>query len=111
MLSGDRDQPGHLPSLSLCCEICGYVTKDARFFHADSKDSDQTELIPRPIRVFLVCTLLVILKITILKLVLLNWLIIWASSRGNLSSGLLTKRVSNQSPQLQRLARKLKFHP
>ena len=34
----------------------------------------------------------------------------WASSRENLSSGFPTKRVSNQSPQLQRLARKLKFH-
>ena len=36
--------------------------------------------------------------------------VIWASSRENLSSGFPTKRVSNQSPQLQRLARKLKFH-
>ena len=35
---------------------------------------------------------------------------IWVTSRENLSSGFLTKRVSNQSPQLQRLARKLKFH-
>ena len=34
----------------------------------------------------------------------------WAASRENLSSGFPTKRVSNQSPQLQRLARKLKFH-
>ena len=34
----------------------------------------------------------------------------WASSRENLSSGCPTKRVSNQSPQLRRLARKLKFH-
>ena len=34
---------------------------------------------------------------------------IWASSRENLSSGFPTKRVSNQSPQLQRLASKLKF--
>ena len=34
----------------------------------------------------------------------------WASSRENLSSGCPTKRVSNQSPKLQRLARKLKFH-
>ena len=32
-----------------------------------------------------------------------------ASSRQNLSSRFLTKRVSNQTPQLQRLARKLKF--
>ena len=36
--------------------------------------------------------------------------IIWASLRENLSSGFPTKRVSKQSPQLQRLARKLKFH-
>ena len=35
---------------------------------------------------------------------------IWAATRENLSSGFPTKRVSNQSPQLQRLARKLKFH-
>ena len=35
---------------------------------------------------------------------------IWATSRENLSSGFLTKQVSNQSPQLQRLARELKFH-
>ena len=35
---------------------------------------------------------------------------IWALSREDLSSGCLTKRVSNQSPQLLRLARKLKFH-
>ena len=28
----------------------------------------------------------------------------------NLSSGFLTKRDSNQCPQLQRLARKVKFH-
>ena len=33
----------------------------------------------------------------------------WASSRENLSSGFPTKRVSKQSPLLQRLARKLKF--
>ena len=35
--------------------------------------------------------------------------IIWASTRQNLSSVFLTKRDSNQSPQLQKLARKLKF--
>ena len=35
---------------------------------------------------------------------------IWATSRENLSSGFPTKRVSKQSPQLQRLARKLKYH-
>ena len=35
---------------------------------------------------------------------------ICASTRQNLSSGFLTKRVLNQSPQLQRLARQLKFH-
>ena len=34
---------------------------------------------------------------------------IWTSSQENLSSGFPSKRVSNQSPQLQRLARKLKF--
>ena len=33
----------------------------------------------------------------------------WASSRQNLSSGFPTKRVSSQSPQLQRLARKNKI--
>ena len=35
---------------------------------------------------------------------------IWALLRENLSSGFPPKRVSNHSPQLQRLARKLKFH-
>ena len=34
---------------------------------------------------------------------------IWAAVRENLSSVFPTKRHSNQSPQLQRLARKLKF--
>ena len=34
----------------------------------------------------------------------------WAVTRQNLSSGFLKKRDSSQSPQLQRLARKLKFH-
>ena len=34
----------------------------------------------------------------------------WALSREDLSLGFPTKRVSNQSLQLQRLARKLKFH-
>ena len=34
----------------------------------------------------------------------------WAPSRQNLSSGFPTKQVSNQSSQLQGLARKLKFH-
>ena len=34
---------------------------------------------------------------------------IWASPWETLSSGLLTKRVSNQSLQLQRLVRKMKF--
>ena len=40
-----------------------------------------------------------------------SWLLCfnWASSRENLSSGFLSKRLSNLSPQLQRLARKLKF--
>ena len=36
--------------------------------------------------------------------------IIWASSQENLSSGFQAKPVSNQPPQLQWLARKLKFH-
>ena len=35
--------------------------------------------------------------------------IIWASTRQNLSSGFPTKGDSNQSPRLQRLARKLTF--
>ena len=34
----------------------------------------------------------------------------WASSRQNLSSGFPTKQDSNRTAQLQRLARKLKFH-
>ena len=34
---------------------------------------------------------------------------IWASLRENLSAGFPTKQDSNQSNQLQRLARKLKF--
>ena len=34
----------------------------------------------------------------------------WATSRENLSSGFPSKRVSNRSPQLQRISRKLKFH-
>ena len=34
----------------------------------------------------------------------------WPRRRENLSSGFPPKLVSNQSPQLQRLARKLKFH-
>ena len=39
-----------------------------------------------------------------------NYKSIWASTRQNPSSGFPTKQVSNQSPQLQRLARKSKFH-
>ena len=35
---------------------------------------------------------------------------IWAPLRENLSLGFPTKQVSNQSPQLQRLARKFKFY-
>ena len=42
--------------------------------------------------------------------ILVDHLSIWASPQEDLSSGFPTKRVSNQSPQLQRLARKLKFH-
>ena len=38
-----------------------------------------------------------------------RYMYIWASLRENLSLGFPTKRVSNQSPQLQRLARILKF--
>ena len=34
----------------------------------------------------------------------------WAVTRENLSLGFSTKRVSNQSPQLHRLAIKLKFY-
>ena len=37
-------------------------------------------------------------------------IVIWASRQQNLSSGFPTKRVSNQPLQLQKLARKLKFH-
>ena len=36
---------------------------------------------------------------------------IWALMQQNLSSGFPTKRDPNQSAQVQRLARKLKFHP
>ena len=36
-------------------------------------------------------------------------LIMWASSRENLSLGYQRKRVSNQYRQLQRLARRMKF--
>ena len=39
----------------------------------------------------------------------MNTTIIWASWRENLSSGFLTKWVSNKSPQLQRLARNSKW--
>ena len=35
---------------------------------------------------------------------------IWASSQENLRSGSPTKQVSNQSPQLQTLARRLLFN-
>ena len=38
-----------------------------------------------------------------------NVQVIWASSQQNLSSGFPTKLETNQSPQLQRLARILKF--
>ena len=43
-------------------------------------------------------------------LIKLMFYLTWVSSLENLSSGFPTKRVSNQSPQLQRLARKVKFH-
>ena len=39
----------------------------------------------------------------------LSSVMIWASSRQNLSSGFPSKRDSNRSPQLQRLARISKF--
>ena len=39
-----------------------------------------------------------------------EWTDRWASSREKQSSGFPTKPDSNQSPQLQRLSRKLKFH-
>ena len=35
----------------------------------------------------------------------------WSSSRENLSSGFPTKQLKNQSLQLQRLAKNLKFYP
>ena len=34
----------------------------------------------------------------------------WPSSRKTCPFGFPTKQISNQSPQLQRLARKFKFH-
>ena len=43
--------------------------------------------------------------------ILYFYCIIWASSRENLSLGFPTKRVSNRSPQLQRLARKSEISP
>ena len=44
------------------------------------------------------------------RILIWYWFLIWASSRENLSSGFPSKRVSNRSPQLHRLARKLKFY-
>ena len=52
-------------------------------------------------------------EISIVQLVSVDgqWsVIIWASTRQNLSSGFLKKRGSNLSPQLHRLSRNLKFH-
>ena len=46
-------------------------------------------------------------KVTVMRK---DRIINWASLRENLSSGFSRKRVLNQSPQLQRLARRLKFH-
>ena len=43
------------------------------------------------------------------KLIITFFYYTWASTRQNLSLGFPTKRDSNQSPQLQRLARKSKF--
>ena len=48
-------------------------------------------------------------KILITNLIASNEHIRWATMRENLSSWFPTKRNSSQSPQLQRLARKLKF--
>ena len=45
-----------------------------------------------------------------LTLMMDSYIIIWASSQQNLSSGFPTKRDSYQSSQPQRLARKLKFY-
>ena len=41
--------------------------------------------------------------------VICDYDIIWAESRENMSLGFTTKRFSNQSLQLQRLANELKF--
>ena len=49
-------------------------------------------------------------KVVLVEGLMWNKCIIWAPSQENLSSGFPSKRDSNQSPQLQRLARKLKFH-
>ena len=48
-------------------------------------------------------------KVLVLFLIYLILCSIWASSPESLSSGFPTKRVSNQSLQLQRLARKQKI--
>ena len=57
------------------------------------------------IRKSILVTLFYLEACTCMFLHLIEW-IIWAPSRENLSSGVPTKRVSNQSPQLQKLARK-----
>ena len=50
--SKDLDQHGHPPSLIRVFACAVWVAKDARFFHADSEDSDQTGRMPRLIWVF-----------------------------------------------------------
>ena len=60
---------------------------------------------------FFLCFLVEVGKLTcVTHQVRFNPFITWASQRANLSLGFLTKQVSNQSPQLHRLARNLKFH-
>ena len=40
--SEDSDQPGHLPSLSESSLCAQWVSKDPRFLHADSEDSESS---------------------------------------------------------------------
>ena len=56
--SEDSNQPGHKPSLLQVFSVIlgggggGGVAKGLSFIHADSKNSDETEWMPRLIRVF-----------------------------------------------------------
>ena len=72
----------------------------------NNKDTDQTVIMCR-----LVCTFVVRTQQSLIfsrrDPYHIRASYIWASLRENLSSGFLTKRFSNQSAQLQRLARKL----